>query len=158
MTGSRMARETRDEIVRRLNDGAPVYRIAQDMNVWVDSVRAIRNEHGIPARRAGSNLPAKSKPVLVVDPDEDDGDPKTATPLRIPVGQWCIERPNQAQWRALIDAATGVELVALRLAMCWVLDLPLGASDEQIGITLTNERRTAEDLAGLYMKARGYGR
>lgn len=158
MPGVRMNQATRDEVARRLRNGDPVYRVAKDMNLWADSVRALRNELGIPPRRAGGSTPAKSKPVVVIETDEEDGDPASANPQRIPVGQWCIERPNQAQWLALVDAANGIELVALRLAMCWVLDLPLGASDVRIGKALTEERRTAEELAGLYIKARGYSR
>ena len=158
MTAPKMDPEVREEIIRRLLDGAPVSRIAQNMRLDPGKVRAIRNEQRIPARRPGGDLPAQSKPVRWDDTDEQDGDPVEARPHRIPVGLWCIERPNQAQWMALVKAAHGVEREALRLAMTWVLGLSLNATDDEIATALVAERRTAEDLAGLYVKARGYGR
>lgn len=157
-TAPRLDPKVRAEIVRRLLDDEPAYRVAKEVGVWPNTVRAIRDEQKIPPKRAGSNLPSKPKPVIVDDPAEVDGDPKTATPRRIPPGQWCIERPNQAQWMAMLAAASRVERTALRIVMCWVLDLPATATDIQLEDALRAERRTAEELAGLYIKARGYGR
>ena len=153
-----MTKETRQEIARRLNDGEPVTNIAKEMRIWSDSVRAIRDDLGIPARKGGHGRGAKPVSIpahVIVDPDEVDGDPKLSNPLRIPVGQWCTERPNQARWMALADAAHGVEREALRVAMAGVLGLSWNATDHAIGVALTTERRTAEELAGLYLAARG---
>lgn len=158
MTASKLDPEIRAEIVRRLTAGDPVSRIAQEMHVGPWRVRAIRDEQRITPLRTGKSTLARPEPVRWDDLDEEDGDPRTANPQRIPVGLWCIERPNQRQWEALLDAAGPVELEALRLAMTWVLGLSLNATEYAIGRALTRERRAAEELAGLYLKARGYGR
>jgi hypothetical protein len=65
------------------------------------------------------------------------------------------ERPNQLRWRSMVDAADQLERAKLLTSMCWVLGLPPTASDIEIFGTLVAERRTAEELAGLYIEARG---
>lgn len=158
MTGMRMAPEVRKEIERRLLDGAPVTRIAKDMGIWADNVRAIRDDIGVPSHRSGNRTPARSEPVRWDDTDIEDGDPRTVNPQRIPVGQWCIDRPNQARWVEMVNSAGDIELVYLRDAMCTVLGLRLGATSPEIEAALKAEHRLADDLAALYIKARGYGR
>lgn len=153
MTAPKMSPQTRAEIVRQLNDGIPVYRVAREVGVWVDSVRAIRDEEGVPKLRGGNQRLARPEPVRFDDPEEVDGAPAQADPHRIPVGLWCAERPNQARWMELVTTAEGVGLQALRVAMTWVLGLPHTATDDQIGEALTAERRTADELASLYLAA-----
>ena len=134
-------------IAAALRAGNSVRRVAEEMHRHQNAVLEVRDRLGIPPSRGGS-------PVLAPVTDERPA----PQPHIIAPGLWCIERPNQAQWRALVDAASEVELIALRMAMTWVLDLPLNATDLQIEEALIAEHRTAEDLAGLYIKARGYGR
>lgn len=149
---------TRKEVIRRLTDGAAVARVAKDLHVGTDSVRAIRDDLGIKPLRNGWRRQPEPAPVPPVEPDEVDGDPVQATPHRIPAGLWCVERPNQRQWLAMVAAANGVEAVALRHAMCRVLGLPLGAADVDIEAALTAEHRLADELAAAYIEVRGRGR
>jgi hypothetical protein len=146
----------RAEIARRLNDGASVYRVSKDLALHISIVRGVRDDLGIPAGQQGNHRLAAPEPVRWDDTDDVDGNPQQASPLRIPPGMWCMERPNQAAWLALVKAAaTKVETEALRLAMARVLGLPLTATDGLIEDTLRAESRTAEELAGLYLAARG---
>jgi hypothetical protein len=149
-------------ILAGLRAGKPAYQIAAEVHRSPGLVAKVRDKHGIPPLRVGNPTGThkpKPEPVDVVGEVETiNGHPTMARPRRIPPGMWCIERPNQAQWLALVDAASKVELVALRLAMTWVLGLPLNATDLQIEEALIAEHRTAEELAGLYIQARGYGR
>lgn len=147
----------RAEIGRRLNDGASVYRVSKDLELHIAVVRAVRDDLGIPAGQQGNHRLAVPEPVRWDDTDEEDGDPKDAEPRRYPVGQWCVERPNQAKWLEMCDKASDVESVVLRDAMCRVLGLRLSATTPEIYAALASERRFADELAALYIQVRGRG-
>lgn len=147
----------RAEIGRRLNNGDSVYRVSKDLDLHIGIVRAARDDLGLPAGMQGNHRLATPGPVRWDDTDEVDGDPLEAEPHRIPVGQWCVERPNQAKWLEMCDKASDVESVVLRDAMCRVLGLKLSATTPEIYAALAGERRFAEDLAAAYIQVRGRG-
>ncbi len=157
MTGTPMTPELRAEVVRRLADRTPAYRVAKDLQIGVERVRNVRDEERIPRCRPGQAIQARSEPVRWDDLDNEDGDPTQVRPHRIPVGQWCVERPNQARWLEMCDKASDVEAVVLRDAMCRVLGLKLSATTPEIYGALAAERRYADDLAAAYIQARGRG-
>lgn len=153
-----LSQQEHAEVSRRLVDGAAVSRISRDMALPITVVRRVRDDLRIPARRPGNDQVARPEPVRWGDTDEVDGDPADANPHRIPVGVWCMERPRCREWQALVDAAGDIERVTLRHCMAAVHGLPLGTSDESLEHAVRADRRLAEELAGLYLKARGYGR
>lgn len=116
------------------------------------SVRKVRDEHCIPSLLPGRHpLPTP----VVEDGDESQGS-GSATPWIPPKGyDMYMPRPDQAGWKAMCAAATPDERFRLQVVMCTVLGVPSTVSADSLAAALMAEHRTAEELAGLYLLARG---
>lgn len=129
--GPKLTDEERDHIRRLLRAGHSVQQVCRQVGRSHQPVRAIRDE---------------------LDTEE----PLPRVPPWTPPPGYDLygERPMQQRWLALLAAAGPVELVELRQAVCRVLELRLGASDDEIVQAAMADRRTAEELATLYLYAR----
>lgn len=143
----------RAEAARLLRTGAPIGAVAAALHRSPVLIREVRDTYQIPALSAGW-VGSRMRFDPHAGDDETEGS-SSATPWIAPEGIAWVERPNGRQWRALLDAASGVERVALRHCVCQVLGIPLGASDVELDRAVVADRRLAEDLAGEYLAARG---
>lgn len=141
------------EIVRLLRSGLSMNKIAPMVGRSYAAVRRVRDNHDIAPLIWGR--PAGSSPLLLEDPPESEG-AGVGNPWIPPAGyDLYAERPSQRQWLALVAAATPGERHRLRSAMCRVLGLAPICTDRDIALALQADRRTAEELAGEYLVARG---
>jgi hypothetical protein len=129
-----------ETIAAGLRAGHPVIRIARDVHRSPNTVNQVRERLGIEPPQADA------VPVL-----------RASRPRVIPAGLWCAPRPNQTLWLERVAAADSAEALRLRGCMTRVLGVARAATDLQIEAALVAERRTAEELAGLYLIAAARG-
>src|SRR5262249_13385709 len=142
------------EILRLLRAGHSVTRVCALTGYAAERVRLIRKAAEIPAHGAGR--PRIHRPVRE-EPVERDGTGLVTGlggPWTPPAGyDLYAERPNQRRWLAMLAVASPGELRRLRAAVCRVLGQNVHASDQTLEIALIEDRRTADELAGLYIAA-----
>ncbi len=115
------------------------------------TVRRLREQHEIPAGLPGR---PRAPEVMVEDVIEEDGRSSKASPWIPPRGyDPAAERPHQRRWLALLAAARPGEMKRLRNAVTSVLGLSVYASGDTIVLALIADRRTADELARLYLEA-----
>jgi hypothetical protein len=156
---SKVTRDEEQEILRLLRDGIPAYRIVGMVGRSARVVDRVRAENGIaPLPTASARAKAAEPRPPAPDPPESDGI-GLGNPWIPPRGfHLFVERPHQRRWLAVLEAAGPGELKRLRAAVTYVLGLSAFASDEGIARALIAERRTADDLARLYLAACGCAR
>lgn len=141
-------------MVRLLKLDLPASKVMELTGRSIGLVSRVRDEHGI-APRGRWVAASASGAALAEEPSESEG-VGLGRPW-IPSEGWdyTAARPRQREWLALLAAASPFELVNLRHAVCRVLRIPLGSSDWSIETAVIADRRLADDLAGLYLTARG---
>lgn len=150
-----LTEEQRQEVVRLLRAGHSAVEVHRRTGRSPWAVRRIRDAYEIPPVAAG-RTPAR------VSGGDDDGEqlqrPSRAKPWIPPRGyDPFAERHNQRQWLAMLEAATDEEYRRLRAVVCQVLELSTFATDATMARALIADRRPADELAGLYIAARGSG-
>lgn len=151
MTSNPVTADEREEILRLLTSGVPVQQIAKQVHRANSTIAAIRDSHGIWPVPVGR--PGRGPVVEELDEEDGVGAPNAWTPP--PGYDLFAERPNQRQWLAMLAAASRFELQNLRLAVCQVLGVTGYATAAHLDEVVIADRRTAEELAGAYLDARG---
>jgi hypothetical protein len=143
------------EILHLLRTGHTARQTADTVGRSTWAVRRVQDDHCIEPGKPGSTGAPSTR--FVADPLEPEEDGIGLADPWIPADGWDMhaERPSQRQWLAMVAAAGPAELAELRHAVCRVLRLPDTATGQQLELTVMRDRRSADELAGLYMLARG---
>jgi hypothetical protein len=152
-----MTEAEREQIAALLKSGLPAHRVGLMTGRGWQTVARIRD--GVEVPRIGSGLGRGRPPTrsrnLVEDDDETAGS-GAGNPWIPPDGyDPFAERHNQRAWLAMLEAATDEEYRRLRAVVCVVLGLSTLATDSSMVRALIADRRPADELAGLYIAARG---
>ena len=136
------------EIERLLLAGHAVLEVRRRTGRSATTIRAVRAACGIPAQQTGRR--PRPDPTVPVEPPEGDWQPSGN-----PCALLYVQRPHQRRWLELLEAATAHQRFAMRRAVIQVLGVSTSASDDTIALTALADRRTADELARLYLHALG---
>lgn len=154
-----MTEAERERITVLLKSGLSAHRVGLMVGRGWQTVAHIRD--GVEIARIGSGRGRGRPATRTRKPLEDDaesGGSGAGNPWIPPDGyDPFAERPNQRAWLAMLEAATDEEYRRLRAVVCQVLELSVFASDATMVKALIADRRTADELAGLYIATCGRG-
>lgn len=144
-----LSAEAREKILRLLRAGNSVHRIAETTGHAQRHIREIRDAAGIPAYLRGARQTPRTGPAEDVAEETGVG---LGDPWIPPAGfDPHAERPHQVRWVAMQAAAGPAEQDRMWEAVRSVIGVSKFASPEGVRRALVADRRTADELARLYL-------
>lgn len=136
------------EIERLLLAGHAVLEVQRRTGRSAGTIRAVRAACGISPQKAGRR--PRPDPTVPMEAPEGGWQP-SGNPCEL----LYVERPHQQRWLELLAVADPQQRYAMRRAVQQVLGVSAFASDDTIALTALADRRTADELARLYLAALG---